>query len=476
MWFVGDPSQLLMKQNWEKDSLDTLLNRTAYCDAGECLTSPCDPYAVCSSNNDGSFDCTCNAGFNGDGLSCTDDDECLAIPCDLNALCSNNPGSFSCACNAGFSGDGFNCIDNDECLTIPCDPNAICSNNPGSFDCSCNAGFSGDGLSCADVDECLTIGCDLNATCSNIPGSFNCTCNTGFSGDGFNCSVCSDYLGMESGEIGDADITASAAIAGTPSKDARLNAVGAWEADDSTVEWIQADIGYQTYVSGVITQGDGGAAGSRNNWVTSFKVSTFLSTINDTEVFVRNQDGTEMIFPGNFDIRTEVKAYFPALVYARIVRIVCLTAFGTEYGFRFDILGCSSGCSDHLGMESGEIKDGAITASATATGYLAANARLNGKNAWEADGSTIEWIQVDLGYQTYVLGLITQGDGGDGPHNNWVTSFKVSTFLSTINDTEVFVVNQVGDEIIYPGNPNIHTKVTALFLRQFMPVLYASPV
>ncbi|XP_072048338.1 lactadherin-like [Amphiura filiformis] len=143
---------------------------------------------------------------------------------------------------------------------------------------------------------------------------------------------------MESDEILDADITASATKEGYTATDARLNGIGAWAADDFTIEWIQADIGYQTYVSGVITQGDGND-GSWNSWVESFKVSTFLST-NDTEVFVMNQDGTEIVFPGNTNKNTPVTTIFPAAVHARIVRIICLTAGDDVYVLRFEILGC----------------------------------------------------------------------------------------------------------------------------------------
>lgn len=38
-----------------------------------------------------------------------DIDECLADPCDTNATCHNTNGSFVCTCDDNFSGDGFNC-------------------------------------------------------------------------------------------------------------------------------------------------------------------------------------------------------------------------------------------------------------------------------------------------------------------------------------------------------------------------------
>ena len=38
-----------------------------------------------------------------------DVNECLATPCDANAVCTNTPGSFTCACSNGYSGDGMTC-------------------------------------------------------------------------------------------------------------------------------------------------------------------------------------------------------------------------------------------------------------------------------------------------------------------------------------------------------------------------------
>jgi hypothetical protein len=54
-----------------------------------------------------------------DGGSCVDVDECAAqtSPCSANATCTNTPGSFTCACNAGFTGDGQTCTVNPKATT-----------------------------------------------------------------------------------------------------------------------------------------------------------------------------------------------------------------------------------------------------------------------------------------------------------------------------------------------------------------------
>ena len=39
-----------------------------------------------------------------------DINECSSSPCSSDATCSNTDGSFQCTCNNGFSGDGTICI------------------------------------------------------------------------------------------------------------------------------------------------------------------------------------------------------------------------------------------------------------------------------------------------------------------------------------------------------------------------------
>ena len=41
-----------------------------------------------------------------------DIDECAtgADNCDTNAACTNSPGSFACSCNHGYTGDGVTCM------------------------------------------------------------------------------------------------------------------------------------------------------------------------------------------------------------------------------------------------------------------------------------------------------------------------------------------------------------------------------
>eukprot|EP00933_Yihiella_yeosuensis_P067926 TRINITY_DN7308_c0_g1_i1.p1 TRINITY_DN7308_c0_g1~~TRINITY_DN7308_c0_g1_i1.p1 ORF type:complete len:1115 (+),score=210.69 TRINITY_DN7308_c0_g1_i1:163-3507(+) len=165
-------------------------------------------------NTDGSFDCTCNAGYSGDGKECININECTNTIdiCGRMGECHDTPGSFYCACKPGYRFEHETCVDIDECKFVKlanlsttfdqkfpngtvlgnsspaCHPNATCINTVGSFKCSCGGGFHGDfsGKQCENVDECVigSHNCDDNARCKDTYGSFTCTCMAGFKGTG----------------------------------------------------------------------------------------------------------------------------------------------------------------------------------------------------------------------------------------------------------------------------------------------------
>ncbi|CAL8362156.1 unnamed protein product [Boreogadus saida] len=152
----------------------------------------CHPHGLCHSSPSG-YQCVCDLGYMGDGLTCSDIDECqLENVCPRNETeCVNIPGSFACICRAGFILNETNCVDVNECESPVrrCSEFSSCENTIGSHLCRCLSGFAGDGITCLDVDECQgdSGGCHPAASCANTPGSFRCTCQPGTEGSGFEC-------------------------------------------------------------------------------------------------------------------------------------------------------------------------------------------------------------------------------------------------------------------------------------------------
>ncbi|XP_078662329.1 uncharacterized protein LOC144906165 isoform X2 [Branchiostoma floridae x Branchiostoma belcheri] len=169
------------------------------CDSGDHM---CDGNATCT-NTEGSYTCACNDGYRGDGMNCTDINECKEMHnCHPMATCHNVPGSFHCDCNEGQKGNGTFCEDVDECAfgIDACHEHANCSNTDGNYTCTCIAGHIGDGFNCTDVDECSTDtdDCHDHANCVNTEGSFICECKDGYTRNGTECvDVDECFLGSD---------------------------------------------------------------------------------------------------------------------------------------------------------------------------------------------------------------------------------------------------------------------------------------
>ena len=194
----------------------------AWAQDDSCVSDPslCVENAFCETSTE---ECMCLPGFSGDGTSdCTDIDECTADPCGVSAgravACMNTEGSYSCTCAAGYTERGGGCEDVDECGMTP-DPCGIsdmaatsCTNTSGSFLCSCEDGYAtmGQGSRCEDVDECAEDAsrCE-NGTCSSStppapPGTWQCECQPGFMSSGGDTPSCEPIPGVDAGPARDA--------------------------------------------------------------------------------------------------------------------------------------------------------------------------------------------------------------------------------------------------------------------------------
>ncbi len=152
----------------------------------ECATNvdDCSPNATCT-DTAAAFTCACNAGYTGDGKTCTDIDECTlgTDDCHVNATCTNTAGSFSCQCLPGLSGDGRTCscasgTDNcngsaaDGCETVLASSHEHCGacNNPCANDEICSSG--------ACIKPCTAAAAALSYTGANQTVTVPSGCNT----------------------------------------------------------------------------------------------------------------------------------------------------------------------------------------------------------------------------------------------------------------------------------------------------------
>ena len=130
--------------------------------------------------------CTCMFGHHAFILHAfiqhVDINECEleTYPCHFNASCTDTEGSFNCTCNEGFEGNGFNCT------------GIVCTSiikYIHMYKCLCQCPLLCN-MNFTDIPECERglDNCDPKATCTNTFGSYVCICNTGFIGDGVMCT------------------------------------------------------------------------------------------------------------------------------------------------------------------------------------------------------------------------------------------------------------------------------------------------
>ncbi|NXF04192.1 EGF factor, partial [Smithornis capensis] len=122
----------------------------------------------------------------------SDQDDCTALECYVNAECVLLEDGAMCQCLKGFTRKGNSCYDVDECAVNMdhCDRNvSSCINTEGGYVCKCLEGYAGDGVHCYDIDECKTGShtCGENMTCTNTEGNFTCLCADHASGTGNGC-------------------------------------------------------------------------------------------------------------------------------------------------------------------------------------------------------------------------------------------------------------------------------------------------
>ncbi|XP_033638485.1 lactadherin-like [Asterias rubens] len=140
-------------------------------------------------------------------------------------------------------------------------------------------------------------------------------------------------LGMENGDILDADLSASTAIDGYPASMGRLNSYGAWCAYDG-LPWIQVNFKVRVYITGLITQ-----IISESYYVSTFSVKHGDSS--SVLTYVTTSTGSVQIFTGKRDGAYQVTNRFSPVLHAQYLRIVPVS-WKPEGNccMRFEVLGC----------------------------------------------------------------------------------------------------------------------------------------
>ncbi|KAK6292912.1 hypothetical protein J4Q44_G00364130 [Coregonus suidteri] len=274
---------------------------------------------------------------------------------------------------------------------------------------------------------------------------------------------CTDPLGMESGEIASEQIVASSQYnPGWSPERARLNYYeNAWTpGEDNNKEWIQVDLGFLRFVSAIGTQGAVSQETKKTYWVKSYKVDV---SSNGEDWITLKEGSKQKVFQGNTNPTDVARTMLPKPTLTRFIRIRPV-AWETGIALRFEVYGCKISeypCSGMLGMVSGLITDAQITASShTDRSWVPENARLlTSRSGWtllpQPQPFTSEWLQVDLGEEKLVRGLIIQG-GKHRENKVFMKKFRLG-YSNNGSDWKMVQDANGNKPKIFEGNQNYDT-------------------
>ncbi|KAK2562119.1 Neuropilin-1 [Acropora cervicornis] len=245
---------------------------------------------------------------------------------------------------------------------------------------------------------------------------------------------CGDALGVESGEIKDAQLSASSSWRGIRAfgaQQARLNNQQwpqGWSADVRDKNpWLKISLDVDHVITGIATQGHG-------SLVFSERVESYFVVwldIRAGKVHYR-EDGKIKIFVGNSDHDTVVRHVLKEPFITKQLTIRPIT-WKENVGLRMELYGCKlDNCQEPLGLENGNVKDGQLAASSAWSNdpkkFGAQRARLNlnrWPSGWTANAKDLSpWLQVNLNDPFIVTRVATQGYGGAS--DQWVESYRMS--------------------------------------------------
>ena len=156
------------------------------------------------------FTCaSCPSGYVGDGVKCSDKDDCGSKPCGKGSCTDKGTNVYDCKCPKGYTQQGSanqmknTCVRVDMCAADEddCVGSATCNHvGPSVHTCTCPAGTEGDGTNsgskCSDINGCKNSPCSSLVTCSDVSApntGFTCSkCPTGYQGNAIGSNGCTD--------------------------------------------------------------------------------------------------------------------------------------------------------------------------------------------------------------------------------------------------------------------------------------------
>ncbi|XP_035695921.1 uncharacterized protein LOC118429529 [Branchiostoma floridae] len=143
------------------------------------------------------------------------------------------------------------------------------------------------------------------------------------------------HMGMFGGVIPDSSVTASSVFRDFEPGGARFGSNRKWVPSGYDDQWLQVDLGQESRVYGVITQGRPDYA----QWTMTYKLS--FSTDGEAWATYAGTDGSDKVFPGNSNKNSPIYQYVDPPVAARYVRFLPQTYHGRP-AMRVEILGCAA--------------------------------------------------------------------------------------------------------------------------------------
>ncbi|KAL9983511.1 hypothetical protein ACROYT_G005695 [Oculina patagonica] len=291
---------------------------------------------------------------------------------------------------------------------------------------------------------------------------------------------CHDAIGMENRAISDVQISSSSRWDNNHAPEqARLQFTaagskqGAWSSGKNNAnQWLQIYLVNQYKVTGVASQGRNGRY---DQWVTKYQLQYSDDGVNFQD-YGQGEAGNKD-FAGNTDKDSVVYHELNPPITARYIRFRPVAWHG-HISMRVELYGCPvKVCQKPLGMSTGAISDGQITASSQwNSNHAAVQGRLfftrtgPKSGSWSSrknDGN--QWLQIDLGPRhTGVTGVATQGRSD---YNQWVTQYRLQYSDDGVNfqdygkgqggavEDKDFTGNKDRDSVVYHElNPPIKAR------------------